>query len=327
MRATIHDVASAAGVSVATVSQVFSGKGRISTATISRVTEAAEQLGYVRNRSAAALREGSSGVIALMVPDIADAFCSALAAGVATALASEDKTLWLVQTGQSGARHGAGLESELASLLAQGVDGVVLMKDSEPFTVAAVDNGMPLVLVSAEQTSAALDTVRPDNAAGAQQAMETLIRQGHRRIAWLGGCRRSRQRAERLGGYCASLLQQGLEIDQRLIIDSEEQPQIAMEAAMRLMRDRPDVTAIVASSPETLQGCYYARREMGCEQQVALAGFGLAPLFLPGGLPVTWALTSPHELGQLAAMRILQRLTMPSAAPLQTVVTPRVKLA
>ncbi|VDZ79096.1 maltose regulon repressor [Salmonella bongori] len=58
---TIHDVALAAGVSVSTVSLVLSGKGRISAATSERVNAAIEQLGFVRNRQASALRGGQSG--------------------------------------------------------------------------------------------------------------------------------------------------------------------------------------------------------------------------------------------------------------------------
>ncbi|MCL7679995.1 LacI family DNA-binding transcriptional regulator, partial [Klebsiella pneumoniae] len=65
-RITINDVAQAAGVSVATVSLVLSGKGRISSATGQRVNEAIEQLGFVRNRQASALRGGPSGVIGLI---------------------------------------------------------------------------------------------------------------------------------------------------------------------------------------------------------------------------------------------------------------------
>ena len=63
---TIHDVALAAGVSVSTVSLVLSGKGRISTATGERVNAAIEELGFVRNRQASALRGGQSGVIGLI---------------------------------------------------------------------------------------------------------------------------------------------------------------------------------------------------------------------------------------------------------------------
>ena len=79
---TIHDVALAAGVSVSTVSLVLSGKGRISTATGERVNAAIEELGFVRNRQASALRGGQSGVIGLIVRDLSAPFYAELTAGL-----------------------------------------------------------------------------------------------------------------------------------------------------------------------------------------------------------------------------------------------------
>lgn len=75
---TIHDVALAAGVSVSTVSLVLNGKGRISTATGERVNAAIEELGFVRNRQASALRGGQSGVIGLIVRDLSAPFYAEL---------------------------------------------------------------------------------------------------------------------------------------------------------------------------------------------------------------------------------------------------------
>ena len=78
---TIHDVALAAGVSVSTVSLVLSGKGRISTATGERVNAAIEELGFVRNRQASALRGGQSGVIGLFVCYVPSPSYDAMTAG------------------------------------------------------------------------------------------------------------------------------------------------------------------------------------------------------------------------------------------------------
>lgn len=86
---TINDVALAAGVSVSTVSLVLSGKGRISPATGQRVNEAVEQLGFVRNRQASALRGGQSGVIGLIVRDLTSPFYAELTAGLTEALEAQ----------------------------------------------------------------------------------------------------------------------------------------------------------------------------------------------------------------------------------------------
>ena len=99
---TINDVALAAGVSVSTVSLVLSGKGRISSATGERVNQAIEQLGFVRNRQAASLRGGQSGVIGLIVSDLSKPFYAELTAGLTDALERQGKMVFLTQGGRSG---------------------------------------------------------------------------------------------------------------------------------------------------------------------------------------------------------------------------------
>ncbi|HHH2980373.1 TPA: LacI family DNA-binding transcriptional regulator, partial [Enterobacter hormaechei subsp. xiangfangensis] len=97
---TINDVALAAGVSVSTVSLVLSGKGRISPATGQRVNEAVEQLGFVRNRQASALRGGQSGVIGLIVRDLASPFYAELTAGLTEALEAQGRMVFLLHGGR-----------------------------------------------------------------------------------------------------------------------------------------------------------------------------------------------------------------------------------
>lgn len=72
-RPTIHDVASAAGVSVTTVSNALNGNGRVDPATRTRVAEVVEQLGYRANRNARGLRLGRSGALGLLLPVGTDA--------------------------------------------------------------------------------------------------------------------------------------------------------------------------------------------------------------------------------------------------------------
>jgi LacI family transcriptional regulator of maltose regulon len=106
---TINDVAQVAGVSVSTVSLVLSGKGRISSATGERVNQAIEQLGFVRNRQAASLRGGQSGVIGLIVSDLSKPFYAELA-GLTDALESEGKMVFLTQGGYGGKKCVSGLK-------------------------------------------------------------------------------------------------------------------------------------------------------------------------------------------------------------------------
>ena len=121
-KVTINDVALAAGVSVSTVSLVLSGKGRISPATGQRVNDAVEQLGFVRNRQASALRGGQSGVIGLIVRDLTSPFYAELTAGLTEALEAQGRMVFLLH----GGREPDQLLSRLDMLLTQGVDGVIV---------------------------------------------------------------------------------------------------------------------------------------------------------------------------------------------------------
>lgn len=183
---TIHDVALAAGVSVSTVSLVLSGKGRISTATGERVNAAIEELGFVRNRQASALRGGQSGVIGLIVRDLSAPFYAELTAGLTEALEAQGRMVFLLHGGKDGEQ----LAQRFSLLLNQGVDGVVIAGaagSSDDLRRMAEEKAIPVIFASRASYLDDVDTVRPDNMQAAQLLTEHLIRNGHQRIAWLGG--------------------------------------------------------------------------------------------------------------------------------------------
>lgn len=197
---TITDVAQQAGVSVTTVSLVLSGKGRISSTTVTRVNQAIESLGYVRNRQAATLRGGESGVIGLILRDICEPFYAEMTAGLSEVLEEHGKVLFLTQSG----RDGKGLMRCFDTLLEHGVDGMVLaggVRMAEGLKEKAAEQGVPLVCAARSNGLDGVDVVRPDNMQAAKLATEFLIKRGHSQIAYLGGQSSSLTRAERLGAF------------------------------------------------------------------------------------------------------------------------------
>ncbi len=174
---TIHDVALAAGVSVSTVSLVLSGKGRISTATGERVNAAIEELGFVRNRQASALRGGQSGVIGLIVRDLSAPFYAELTAGLTEALEAQGRMVFLLHGGKDGEQ----LAQRFSLLLNQGVDGVVIAGaagSSDDLRRMAEEKAIPVIFASRASYLDDVDTVRPDNMQAAQLLTEHLIRNG-----------------------------------------------------------------------------------------------------------------------------------------------------
>ncbi|EPJ5576569.1 TPA: Mal regulon transcriptional regulator MalI [Citrobacter farmeri] len=315
---TIHDVALAAGVSVSTVSLVLSGKGRISTATGERVNAAIEQLGFVRNRQASALRGGQSGVIGLIVRDLSAQFYAELTAGLTEALEAQGRMVFLLHGGQDGEQ----LAQRFAMLLNQGVDGVVIAGaagSSDDLRVMAEEKGIPVVFASRASYLDDADTVRPDNMQAAQLLTEHLIRHGHQRIAWLGGQSSSLTRAERVGGYCATLLKYGLPFHSDWVMECASSQKQAAEAIGALLRRNPTISAVVCYNETIAMGAWFglmrAGRQSGevgvdryFEQQVSLGAFADVTESALDDLPIVWATIPAREMGYSLAERMLQRI-------------------
>ena len=315
---TIHDVALAAGVSVSTVSLVLSGKGRISSATGERVNAAIEQLGFVRNRQASALRGGQSGVIGLIVRDLSTPFYAELTAGLTEALEAQGRMVFLLH----GGRDGEQLAQRFAMLLNQGVDGVVIAGaagSSDDLQQLAADKGIPVVFASRASYLDDVDTVRPDNMQAAQMLTEHLIRRGHQRIAWLGGKSSSLTRAERVGGYCATLIKYGLPFHSEWVVECESSQKMAAEAIGALLRSSPTISAVICYNDVIAMGAWFGLIRAGRQSgeggvetffghQVALGAFADVGENALDDLPIVWATTPAREMGYTLADRIMQRI-------------------
>ncbi len=314
---TINDVADAAGVSVTTVSLVLSGKGRISAATGTRVNEAIEKLGFVRNRQAASLRGGQSGVIGLIVRDLCNPFYAELTAGLTDELEKQGKLLFLTQSGSKG-QH---MQRCFETLMAQGVDGIIIAGaagQGAELREMAEQKNLPLVFASRASYLDEADIIRPDNMQAAQLVTEHLIKRGHQRIAWLGGCGSSLTRAERLGGFCSTLLKFGLPFHSEWIIECESSQKQAADAITTLLKHNPTITAVLCHNNTIAMGAWFgllrAGRQSGegsfdsyYDRHVALAAFAEVMDDELDDLPLTWASTPAREVGRSAGQRILER--------------------
>src|SRR6059058_1211403 len=90
VRATIREVASAAGVSIATVSRVLNGRPDVAPQTREAVLRAVQEQGFSTNRNARALSGGRTGLVGVTLPVVQGGYFSAILAGVADGLYDED---------------------------------------------------------------------------------------------------------------------------------------------------------------------------------------------------------------------------------------------
>ena len=180
-RATINDVAAAAGVSVSTVSKAVHGRYGVAPDTMRRVLDVVERLGYQSSLGASSMRSHRTGVIGVLVPAF-EPFSAEILKGVGAAVRGTGFDLLAYSGSQDGT--GEGWERRSVSRLSGTlIDGVIMVTPS----VVNVSGEVPIVAIDPHTGPADLPTVESDSFHGAQLATRYLIELGHTRIGFVSG--------------------------------------------------------------------------------------------------------------------------------------------
>lgn len=180
---TLAQVASAAGVSIMTVSNALRGKPHVAPATRERVLATAEALGYRVNAMAKGLRSGRTGVIALAVPELDMPFPAHFAAEVTNAAGRRGLRVVVQQTGSDRELERTMIH-DLPSSIADGIIMCALGTDIHEIERDLQHNR--IVLFDEHIAETALDLVCSPNHDGAFAACAHLIEQGCRKIGIVG---------------------------------------------------------------------------------------------------------------------------------------------
>jgi DNA-binding LacI/PurR family transcriptional regulator len=195
MAVTIRDLARATGVSISTVSRVFTAPDKVAEPTRTVVQQAAQQMGYEPNRAARGLITGRTGCIGLVVPDLENPFFGSIGKGVQDRARALGYPVFIADSDED-----PKLEAELVRSIAKQVDGVILC--SARGTAASVKElalTTPIVLVN--RVVDGVLSVSFDNTGGVIAIMRHLVALGHRRIAYVGGPATSWSSGKRADGF------------------------------------------------------------------------------------------------------------------------------
>ena len=220
---TLQDVADRAGVSLTTASRVVSkGPRKVGQQLISRVHQAVAELGYTANLQARAVATGQSNTIGVVVHDIADPYFSTIAAGLMEV--ADPRHLLVCLSSTSAGEAG---EREYVSLMrAQRARAVILVGSRSDDVAARGRLGAEIEafrqaggrVVCIGQDLLGVDTIMPENAAGAESLAQALVAQGHRSFAVLAGPRGLLTARDRLAGFTSGLHSWSVSLDQRDVI-------------------------------------------------------------------------------------------------------------
>jgi LacI family transcriptional regulator len=308
-RVRISDVASAAGVSIATVSASLNEveSARISADTRARVRKVADRLGYIPNRLAQGLRGQRSGTIGFIGDTVATTpYAVGMILGALEAARAADRVMLLMNT--EGDRDLEG--RELATLLQHQVDGVLYATMyHRSVEVPAALSDTPVVLVDAESADPTVSSAVPDEVAGAATAVGELLRHGHRRIAFINNAHLMLAATGRLEGYKRALGQAGIRVDPGLIIAATDiGPEGGYRAARQLLELPERPTGLFCFRDLMAMGVYRAAAEAGLRipEDLSVVGFDDMELVASGLFPGLTTVALPHyEMGSWGITQLL----------------------
>ncbi|GAA1072167.1 LacI family DNA-binding transcriptional regulator [Kitasatospora arboriphila] len=303
-RVTMADVAEAAGVSVATVSYVLSGKRPVRPDTRAAVEAAIRELGFTPNTTARSLRTGRSSLVGLVVPDLANPFYAQFAAALQERL--RDLGLHVVVCNTRADRS-----EELAFVreaAQQQFAGVVIT----PFRLTAKDlellerAGVPVV-VSADIRLGQVDRVAPEARSAMRAALQAVTDAGRRRIAMIAGPRDATGGDPRLELLRELARQFGTELPHGLVVRGEHTRAAGAEGFGELMSRRHPPDAVFCANDVIAVGAMDRAEELDVRipGDVALVGYDDA-VFASLVRPRLTTIRYPAQAAGEAAARLLR---------------------
>ncbi|MHB1415235.1 MAG: LacI family DNA-binding transcriptional regulator [Chloroflexota bacterium] len=306
-RVTITQVASAAGVSLGTVSNVLNGKGNVHPVLRERVLATAADLGYHPDALAQAFRKGRTRTIGFCVTYISNPTITAVLQSAGRATHAMGYTLAICATEYDPALERAHLEA----LVDQRVAAIIVYpanNDPNPF-LEVQRAGVPIVFADHLPPGIVADTALLDHKGGTAAALRHLFERGRRRVALLTTSPIGAN-AGRIAGYRAAHAEVGMPVDERLLVSglcSEEEAYRAMGGLLGAA-ERPD--AVIAGNGMLVHGSLGCLRDrgVGIPDDVAFVGTGDVRWSRLAQPPLTMIEVDGDALGRQLVQMAMERL-------------------
>ncbi|MGX7873865.1 LacI family DNA-binding transcriptional regulator [Mesorhizobium sp. ORM6] len=288
-RPSIHDVASRAGVSAATVSKVMAGVATVKPENARRVVDAIELLGYRVDPLASDMRRARRRIIGAIMPEFESEFFGQMVSQLESLAEQRGYTLVAASSRESEARE----KEILARMHDWRVAGVVLApvrNEHGPAAAFMKANGMTGVLIDRVLSDDAFDTVSANSAAASAEVARELIGKGHRHILVIGLGEQAATMRARLDGFRAAAFE--LAPDMRIDVVLAKTDVEPLRAQLRDYFDKSEKSG-GGERPTAVYSLFlkgtlvalseFRRRGWHCPNDISLVGFDDAEW-----MQVTW---------------------------------------
>lgn len=313
MRATINDIAKAAGVSPSTVSRAIANNPRISEETRKRIFQLMESMNYHPNMIARSLANRSTKIIGVVVAGTTEKafqhpFFPEILRGIASGAYKKDYQILISSV------NSAIEEKQAVNRLAKSgmTEGIILLASrvEEPSIPELMKINFPFVVVGRPRNEREVNWVDNDNFELGYNMTRHFIELGHERIAFLGVSSEFTVTLDRMKGYKRALADHGIPVNDRLIVEGR----FVDDTGYRLMKELLDKgiipTGVIVCDDLLAFGAIKLLNEKGLRvpQDIAVAGFNNVPLDDYFDPPLTSVDVNAFSLGAKAFDMLLSNI-------------------
>ncbi len=296
----MEDVATAAGVSTATVSRCLSHPEKVRPSLRSRVEEVIASLGYTPHGAARALASSRTNTIGAVIPTLSNAIFANVIQTLQNALAAEGRTLLVAASDYDPGREA----QQIGNLVVRGIDGLMLTgEDRDPAVYDLLARrAIRKVCTYVHHPTSPHSTIGFDNAGAMIRLVSYLHDLGHRQMAMIAGLSQGNDRArERISGVRRALAARHLK--PLAVLERPYSINEGRQALRALLTGDKRPTAILCGNDVLALGALLEATEMGIAVPAELSITGFDDLVLAREIPP--GLTTIHapldEMGRLAA--------------------------
>ncbi len=313
---TIKDIARELGISPSTVSRALKDHPDISQETKRLVNELATKYNYKPNIIALSLRSQRSNVIGVVIPELVHFFFSSVISGIEEVANKHGYSVMISQSGEDFNREVAACDVFLNSI----IDGLIVSVSKETNDYSHFkrfeDEGIPIVFFDRIIEEIHSDRVIIDDFDGAYQATEHLIIQGRRKIVHFSGPQNRLIGQNRLNGYLKAMRDNGVVIDEKLIIHCDTF-QSALVETQKLIDSGVKFDSIFTVNDFTAAGVIkiLTRNGIKIPQDVSVVGFGDDQTSMMVEPTLTTVSQPGYEMGKKAMEQLIRRITQTRQEP------------
>ena len=303
---TLKDIAERLGVDISTVSRAINNSERVKPQTKALIKALAEELDYKPDDLAQGLAGKRTNTIGIIVPEIINAYYAEIIAEIEERVIHEGYSIILGQSNFDSRR-----ESYYINLFSRKrINGMVIVTSTIPAESLKniIPDNIPVVLVETTQDNPYYSTINIDNENGVKEAIEYLVKLGHRKIGFIGDTITT---AVRLAGYKAALAQNNIEYSDSLVcIDNARFEKGGYDKMLNLLNRKEKPTAVFCVNDTMAIGAVKAAKVKGLKipDDISVIGFDDINIIPYLEVPLTTVRQPKGEVGNISVSVLMKMI-------------------